>query len=94
MTNDVKEIEWSVLRSLEAVYRDPISIVLTIGVLIFMSPSMSLFILLLIPIVVLIALITRKLRKASANSQGLIGDMISTTEETLTGLKIIKGFTV
>jgi subfamily B ATP-binding cassette protein MsbA len=92
MTNDVKEIEWSVLRSLEAVYRDPISIVLTIGVLIFMSPSMSLFILLLIPIVVLIALITRKLRKASANSQSLIGDMISTTEETLTGLKIIKGF--
>ncbi len=92
MTNDVKEIEWSVLRSLEAVYRDPISIVLTIGVLIFMSPKMSLFILLLIPIVVLIALITRKLRKASANSQSLIGDMMSTTEETLSGLKIIKGF--
>ena len=92
MTNDVKEIEWSVLRSLEAVYRDPIAIILTIGVLIFMSPSMSGFILLLIPIVVLIALITRKLRKASANSQALIGDMMSTTEETLSGLKIIKGF--
>ena len=92
MTNDVKEIEWSVLRSLEAVYRDPIAIVLTIGLLVFMSPQMSLFILLLIPIVVLIALITRKLRKTSANSQGLIGDMISTTEETLSGLKIIKGF--
>ena len=92
MTNDVKEIEWSVLRSLEAVYRDPIAIILTIGTLIFISPQMSLFILLLIPIVVLIALITRKLRKASANSQGLIGDMISTTEETLSGLKIIKGF--
>ena len=41
---------------------------------------------------VIIALITRKLRKASANSQELIGDMISTTEETLSGLKIIKGF--
>ncbi|MDB4088378.1 ABC transporter ATP-binding protein/permease [Flavobacteriales bacterium] len=92
MTNDVKEIEWSVLRSLEAVYRDPIAIVITISWLIFMSPSLSLFILLLIPIVVIIALITRKLRKASANSQELIGDMISTTEETLSGLKIIKGF--
>ena len=92
MTNDVKEIEWSVLRSLEAVYRDPIAITITISWLIFMSPSLSLFILLLIPIVVIIALITRKLRKASANSQELIGDMISTTEETLSGLKIIKGF--
>lgn len=92
MTNDVKEIEWSVLRSLEAVYRDPLAIAITIGTLIFMSPKMSLFILLLIPVVVIIALITRKLRKSSANSQELIGDMISTTEETLTGLKIIKGF--
>lgn len=92
MTNDVKEIEWSVLRSLEAVYRDPLAITITIGTLIFMSPKMSLFILLLIPVVVIIALITRKLRKSSANSQELIGDMISTTEETLTGLKIIKGF--
>ena len=92
MTNDVKEIEWSVLRSLEAVYRDPIAIAITVGTLIFMSPKMSLFILLLIPIVVIIGLITRKLRKASANSQSLIGDMMSTTEETLSGLKIIKGF--
>lgn len=92
MTNDVKEIEWSVLRSLEAVYRDPIAIAITVGTLIFMSPKMSLFILLLIPIVIIIALVTRKLRKASANSQGLIGDMMSTTEETLSGLKIIKGF--
>ena len=92
MTNDVKEIEWSVLRSLEAVYRDPIAIAITVGTLIFMSPNMSLFILLLIPIVVIIGLITRKLRKASANSQSLIGDMMSTTEETLSGIKIIKGF--
>jgi subfamily B ATP-binding cassette protein MsbA len=92
MTNDVKEIEWSVLRSLEAVYRDPIAIAITISWLIFQSPKMSLFILLLIPIVVVIALITRKLRKSSANSQSLIGDMIATTEETLSGLKIIKGF--
>ncbi|MEN8929083.1 MAG: ABC transporter ATP-binding protein, partial [Flavobacteriales bacterium] len=92
MTNDVKEIEWSVLRSLEATYKDPIAIVITIGFLIFMSPSMSLFILLLVPVVVLISLIARKLRKASAESQKLIGDMISTTEETLSGLKIIKGF--
>lgn len=92
MTNDVKEIEWSVLRSLEAVFRDPLAIVITIFTLIFMSPQMSVFILLLIPLVVLIALITRKLRKSSQKSQEKIGDMIATTEETLSGLKIIKGF--
>ena len=92
MTNDVKEIEWSILRSLEAVFRDPIAIILTISALIFISPSMSVFILLLIPIVVIIGVLTRKLKKASRGTQEKIGDMISTTEETLSGLKIIKGF--
>lgn len=92
MTNDVKEIEWSVLRSIEAVYRDPITIVITVATLIFMSPQMTLFILLLIPVAVLIGLIGKKLRKVSGQSQQQIGDMISTTEETLTGLRIIKAF--
>jgi subfamily B ATP-binding cassette protein MsbA len=92
MTNDVKEIEWSVLRSIEAVYRDPVSIIFTVGTLIFMSPRMTLFILLLIPVAALIGLIGKKLKKVSAESQKQIGDMISTTEETLTGLRIIKAF--
>lgn len=92
MTNDVKEIEWSVLRSIEAVYRDPINIIITVATLLFMSPQMTLFILLLIPVAVLIGLIGKKLRKVSGQSQQQIGDMISTTEETLTGLRIIKAF--
>lgn len=92
MTNDVKEIEWSVLRSIEAVYRDPITIIFTIVVLIFMSPKMTLFILLLIPVAALITLIGKKLRKVSHESQQRIGDMISTVEETLSGIKIIKAF--
>lgn len=92
MTNDVKEIEWSVLRSLEAVFRDPVAIILTIAILIAFSPRMSVFILILIPIFALIGFLTRKLKRASAGSQQKIGEMMSTTEETLTGLKIIKGF--
>ena len=92
MTNDVKEIEWSILRSLEAVFRDPIAIILTVSALIFISPKMSVFILLLIPVVAIIGVLTRKLKKASRGTQEKIGDMISTTEETLSGLKIIKGF--
>jgi subfamily B ATP-binding cassette protein MsbA len=92
MTNDVKEIEWSVLRSLEAVFRDPVAIILTISILIAFSPRMSVFILILIPIFALIGFLTRKLKRASAGSQEKIGEMMSTTEETLSGLKIIKGF--
>lgn len=92
MTNDVKEIEWSVLRSIEAVYRDPISILFTVAALLFMSPKMTLFILLLIPVAALIGLIGKKLKKVSSDSQTKIGQMISTTEETLSGLRIIKAF--
>lgn len=92
MTNDVKEIEWSVLRSIEAVYRDPISILFTVATLLFMSPKMTLFILFLIPVAALIGLIGKKLKKVSGDSQKKIGQMISTTEETLSGLRIIKAF--
>ena len=53
---------------------------------------MSVFILILIPIFALIGFLTRKLKRASAGSQEKIGEMMSTTEETLSGLKIIKGF--
>jgi len=93
MTNDVKEIEVSVMSSLEMVFRDPFTIVFYFFTLLYMSPELTLFILFLLPISGgIIGFIGKSLRKESKAAQEQMGSLISSLEETLTGLKIIKAF--
>lgn len=93
ITNDLKEIEWSALKSLEASFRDPIQIFIYFGMLIFMSPKLTLFVIVFLPIsAVIISMITKSLKKSAKESQQKLGHLISSVEETLTGLKVIKGF--
>ncbi len=93
MTTDVTEIEWTVLQSLEMIFRNPISIVFFIGTMIYLSPKLTLIVFLLIPIpAMLIAVIARSLRRTSAKSKTRLGILFSMIEETLGGLRIIKAF--
>jgi ATP-binding cassette, subfamily B, bacterial MsbA len=94
MTNDVTEIEVSIVSSLEMIFRDPITIVIYLGLLIFMSPQLTLFIFILLPIsALIIGRIGRSLRKKSFKSQSKLGSLLAVIEETLSGLRIIKAFT-
>jgi ATP-binding cassette, subfamily B, bacterial MsbA len=93
MTSDVHEIEWSVMKSLEAVFRDPISIITFMVTLVIMSPQLTLFVFILLPIAgILIGSIGKSLKKTSAKSKDILGQLISIIEETLSGLRIIKAF--
>lgn len=93
MTNDMKEIEWSILTSIEAVFRDPIQIIAYLGSLFFMSTSLTLFVLIFLPISGLaISAIGKSLKRSSGKAQSQIGKLLSTAEETLSGIKVIKGF--
>lgn len=93
MTNDLKEIEWSILRSLEATFRDPINIISFFVVLIWMSPELTLFLAVFFPVAgLLIGVVGKSLRKSAKKGQGKLGELISHLEETLSGLRIIKGF--
>ncbi len=93
MTNDLKEVEWSVLRSLEAIFRDPINIIVFFGSLIWLSPSLTLFLLVFFPISgLLIGLIGKSLRRSASKGQEKLGELIAHLEETLGGLRIIKAF--
>ena len=93
ITNDLKEVEWSALRSLEAAFRDPVQIIFYFASLIIMSPKLTLFVFIFLPIsAVIISLITKSLKKSASVSQQKLGLVISRVEETLTGLKVIKGF--
>jgi len=93
MTSDVAEIEVSVMRSLEMLFRDPIAILVYLSTLFVMSFNLTLFVLILLPITGgLIGWIGKSLRKSSFRGQRRLGILMSIVDETLTGVRIIKAF--
>ncbi|MBI4945481.1 MAG: ABC transporter ATP-binding protein [Bacteroidetes bacterium] len=93
MTTDVQEIEWSVMQSIEMVFRNPINIIILLGTMIYMSPALTLLVMILIPVpALLIGLVSSSLRRTSVKGKTRLGVLFSIIEETLGGLRIIKAF--
>ena len=93
LTQDVQEVEWSVMASLEKFFRDPINILIFLIGMFIMSPSLTLIVLIVLPVAaLLIGTVGRNLRKISSRSQNQMGKLMSMVEETLSGLRIIKAF--
>ncbi len=93
MTNDVNEIEVSIIRSLEMFFKEPIIIIVHLIGLITISPNLTLFVLLMLPITGgVIGRVGRNLRKSSFKGQKKLGSLLSIMDETLGGLRIIKAF--
>lgn len=93
ITADVQEIEHSILHVLQVVIREPLLIIGAIILMLLISPKLTLFIfLLLIFVTVVIGGIGKALRRKSTAVQEKLGNLVSTIEEGLSGLKIIKGF--
>ncbi|MCD6557122.1 MAG: ABC transporter ATP-binding protein [Bacteroidales bacterium] len=94
MTNDLKEIEWTIMTSVEMLIRNPLTIIVYLVTLIIMSPQLTVFVLILIPVSgAIIGTIGRSLKKTSRRAQDQMGILLSKIEETLSGLRIIKAFT-
>lgn len=93
MTTDVQEIEFSILSTLETLVKDPLLILGSMAIMIYTSPALTLFVILLMLFTSLvIGGISRTLRKQSNTAQHLMGDLISVQEESLGGLRVIKSF--
>jgi subfamily B ATP-binding cassette protein MsbA len=93
ITTDAQEIEWSVMSSLEATFREPLTILLFLGTMIYISPGLTLFVFILLPLTaLLITRIGKSLKRTSAKSRERMGTLLSVIEETLSGLRIIKAF--
>ena len=93
MTNDVVEIEASIIASLETIFKNPIMILLYLIVLFTMSWRLTIFVLILLPVSgLLIGRIGKSLKRKSLLGQQLSGELIAQIEETLGGLRIIKAF--
>ncbi|MBI1342903.1 MAG: ATP-binding cassette domain-containing protein [Terrimonas sp.] len=95
MTTDVAEVENSVVGTLEGWIRDPLTIIITLIVLFLISGQLTLFILVLLPILgLVIGRITRSLKKHSQRVANKFGETLSTLDETLGGLRVIKAFNI
>lgn len=93
MTVDVQEIEWAVVSSLEIIVREPATIITFLAFMIFMSPSLTLFVFLILPITgLIIGRLGKSLKKTSVKGQQRMGYLLSLIEESIGGLRIIIAF--
>ena len=93
ISNDVQEVELSVMSSLTMLFRDPMYILIFVIYLFISSYQLSLSALVLLPLSgFLIGRTSRTLRSSSLAGQQNLGSLLSVVEETLSGLRIIKGF--
>ena len=93
MTADVTEVQNTSMTVLEMLVRDPMTILFTVGAMWFLNAKLTLFIFMSVPVGgLIISLIGKKLKQSSLKVQQANSRFLSLTEETLTGIKIIKGF--
>ena len=94
MSGDVNEIENSITGSLEMLVKNPILIVCYFSVLIYISWQLTLFTIIVLPLMGwVMGRIGRKLKRQSLDAQNRWSDTMSQLEETLGGMRIIKAFT-
>ena len=93
ITTDVQEVEVSILNYLEMLIKDPLTIIFYFAFMVSLSPKLTLFVLVILPIAgLLIGKVGKMLKKESKEGQTKLAGIISTVEETISGLRIIKAF--
>ena len=95
ITNDISEVEGSVVGALEGWIRDPLAIIINFTVLFLISPQLTLFLLLFLPVMGgIIGRISRSLKRQSTEVAHKHADSVSILDETLGGLRVIKAFNI
>ncbi|MCM1521607.1 MAG: ABC transporter ATP-binding protein/permease [Muribaculaceae bacterium] len=93
MTGDVAEIENSIMASLDMLFKNPVMIIVCLGMMIVISWKLTLFVLILLPVAgTVMGRVGKKLKRKSLTGQEQWGTLMSLIEETLGGLRIIKAF--
>lgn len=93
MTNDISEIEGSVVGTFDGMIKDPLTVLGYLIFLVIISPQLSLFLFILLPVTgLLIGRVSRKLKRQSHEAAEKLGEGLSILDETLGGLRVIKAF--
>ena len=93
MTNDIQEVENSIVQSLRVIFKEPVTVILYFAVLFFMSVQLTLFTILLIPVSgAIIGYVTKRLKKTAEQSQESLGRIVTILDETIGGMRVVKAF--
>lgn len=93
MSNDLFDIEWSVVQAMQSFIKDPINIIVFAATLVLISARLFLYFLLILPIaVLLIAWVGKSLKRNSNRGQERLGGLFSQIEEALSNIRVIKAF--
>ena len=93
MSGDVAEIENSIMASLDMMFKNPVMIIVCLGMMIAISWQLTVFVLVLLPLAGLVmGRVGKRLKRKSLEGQQQWGTLMSNIEETLGGLRIIKAF--
>ena len=93
MANDVQEVEWSILNMIEVIFKSPLVILGSIILMLMISPSLTGFVFILMIFTgTVIGVIGKTLKKKSHLAQALLSNINTQVEESLSGIKTIKGF--
>lgn len=94
LTGDLKEVEGSLMNFIQVIFREPFMIIGSLIVLISMSGRLTLFVLVGLPIVsIVITKIGKSLKRSSGQAQERLGRLMSTADESIYGLRVLKAFT-
>lgn len=93
LTNDVGEVQFSFLSILEIIFKEPLTILFTLGFMFYMSVKLTVFVLIFIPVSgILISMLGKSLKRKSNRVQQESGVFLSIIDETLGGLKVVKSY--
>jgi ABC-type multidrug transport system fused ATPase/permease subunit len=93
MTNDVNEVEVSIISVIETLIREPFTIITVLISMVLISPQLTLFLLLFLPLAgLVIGRVGRSLKKPSGLAQEKLGEILSTIDETISGIRVVKAF--
>lgn len=91
---DMQEIEWSILNVLETIAREPLMIIGALGLMLYISPTLTGFVFILMVVTgLVIGGIGKALKKQSSKVQEQLGQLVSMVEEAISGSRIVKAFT-
>lgn len=93
LSGDVSQIEWSVMSSVNMLFKNPVQILIYLGMMVYVSWELTVFVLVFLPIAgAVMGRVGKQLKRTSRVAQQMWGEILSTTEETISGLRVIKAF--
>jgi subfamily B ATP-binding cassette protein MsbA len=93
MTNDISEVEYSIISFMEVFIREPLTIIFFLAAMIIISPQLTVFLLIFLPVAgLVIGRISKSLKRTSTLAQEQLGRIMGVLDETLSGMRVVKAF--